>query len=112
MHPILIAPIVPSIPTLTIINNSVQFAHKTMKPDANQLYTIFKAWKDAVDKISDVEGLYPTFVMNPVYASSATPANTNGIGNVWGLSDDQSYISKSASIIIWKEVITASLKLT
>ncbi|TRX89501.1 hypothetical protein FHL15_009670 [Xylaria flabelliformis] len=70
----------------------VQFAHKTMKPDANQLYTIFKAWKDAVNKISDVEGLYPTFVMNPVYASSATPANTNGIGNVWGLSDDQSYI--------------------
>ncbi|KAI0466806.1 FAD binding domain protein [Xylaria cf. heliscus] len=70
----------------------VQFAHKTMKPDANQLYIIYKAWKDAVEEVSDVEGLYPTFVMNPMYASAATVANTNGVGNVWGLSDDQSYI--------------------
>ncbi|KAI0538640.1 FAD binding domain protein [Xylaria digitata] len=70
----------------------IQFVHKTMKPDSNQLYTIYKAWKDAVDEISDVEGLYPTFVLNPLYASAATPAKTNGVGNVWGLSDDQSYI--------------------
>ncbi|KAF2964357.1 hypothetical protein GQX73_g9201 [Xylaria multiplex] len=70
----------------------IQFVHKTMKPDFNQLYTIYKAWKEAVDEISDVEGLYPTFVLNPLYASAATPANTNGVGNVWGLSDDQSYM--------------------
>ncbi|GAP92497.1 putative FAD binding domain-containing protein [Rosellinia necatrix] len=70
----------------------IQFVHKTMKPDATQLYAIYNAWKEAVDKISDVEGLYPTFVLNPMFASSATPANTNGVGNVWGLSDDQSYI--------------------
>ncbi len=105
MHSISIAPIMPSTPILTTVNDSVQFAHKTMKPDADQLYTIFKAWKDAVDKISDVEGLYPTFVLNPMFASSATPANTNGIGNVWGLSDDQSYMSKPSLIIGWKEVM-------
>ncbi|KAH6648046.1 FAD binding domain protein [Truncatella angustata] len=73
----------------------VQFFSKSMKPDASQLFAIYQAWKDAVDTISDVEGLYPTFVMNPLYASAATIAKTNGIGNVWGLDDDQ-------SLIIWQ----------
>ena len=70
----------------------MQFAHKTIKPDADQLYSIYQAWKAAVDEISDVEGLYPTFVMNILPASALSVAKNNGIGNTWGLDDDQSYI--------------------
>ncbi|KAH8669057.1 hypothetical protein BX600DRAFT_435563 [Xylariales sp. PMI_506] len=70
----------------------VQFAHHTMKPDATQLYSMFLSWKAAVDTISDVEGLYPTFVVNFLPASALSVAKNNGIGNVWGFDDDQSYI--------------------
>ncbi|KAF3012878.1 hypothetical protein E8E14_011519 [Neopestalotiopsis sp. 37M] len=70
----------------------VQFAHKTMIPDAAQLYRIYQGWKDAVDSISDVEGLFPTFVMNIVPKSALSVAKNNGVGNVWGLDDDQNYI--------------------
>ncbi|PVH82943.1 FAD-binding domain-containing protein [Cadophora sp. DSE1049] len=73
----------------------VQFAHKTMVPDTDQLVKIFKAWKDAVDTISDVEGLYPTFVLNIMSKSTMTVAKENGIGNTWGLDDDQ-------DLIIWQ----------
>ena len=45
-----------------------------------------------MDEISDVEGLYPTFVMNVLPASALSVAKNNGIGNTWGLDDDQSYI--------------------
>ena len=45
-----------------------------------------------MDEISDVEGLYPTFVMNILPASALSIAKNNGIGNTWGLDDDQSYI--------------------
>lgn len=61
------------------------FSHKTMKPDQEVLISIYKAWKDAVDEIADVEGLYPTFVTNVAPASAARVALTNGVGNVWGL---------------------------
>jgi FAD/FMN-containing dehydrogenase len=64
---------------------SVMFSHKTMKPDQEVLISIYKAWKDAVDEIADVEGLYPTFVTNVASASAARVALTNGVGNVWGL---------------------------
>lgn len=65
-----------------------------MKPDAKVLYSIYKAWKAAVDTISDVQGLYPTFVINYVTPSSARVAKTNGVGNVWGL-EEEPLISKS-----------------
>lgn len=61
------------------------FSHKSMKPDPEVLHSIYRAWKDAVDEISDVEGLYPTFVTNVHAPSSARVALENGIGNVWGL---------------------------
>jgi len=61
------------------------FSHKTMKPDSEAVLSIYKAWKTAVDQISDVEGLYPTFVLNEITPSSLRVGNTNGIGNVWGL---------------------------
>ncbi|CZR55667.1 probable FAD-binding oxidoreductase [Phialocephala subalpina] len=70
----------------------VQFAHKTIKPDTAQLTKIYEAWKTAVDEISDVEGLLPTFVMNVLPASAASVAKNNGVGNTWGLDDDQSWI--------------------
>lgn len=63
------------------------FSHKTMKPDAEVLTSIYKAWKDAVDQIADVEGLYPTFVTNVASAPAARVALNNGVGNVWGLED-------------------------
>ena len=69
---------------LTLIN-SVMFSHKTMKPDSEVIHSIYKAWKAAVDQISDVEGLYPTFVLNEITPSSLRVAKENGIGNVWGL---------------------------
>ncbi|KAH8805327.1 putative FAD-binding oxidoreductase [Xylogone sp. PMI_703] len=70
----------------------VQFAHKTIKSDTDQLYRIYQAWKIAVEEVSDVEGLYPTFVMNIMPKSALSVAKDNGIGNTWGLDDDQSYI--------------------
>ncbi len=47
-----------------------------------------------MDEISDVEGLVPTFVMNVLPKSALSVAKNNGIGNTWGLDDDQSYIRK------------------
>ncbi|KUJ16972.1 FAD-binding domain-containing protein [Mollisia scopiformis] len=70
----------------------VQFASKTMKPNSTQLYQIYEAWKSALEDVSDVEGLVPTFVMNTMPASAASVAMTNGVGNTWGLDDTQSYI--------------------
>ncbi|RDW88449.1 hypothetical protein BP6252_00481 [Coleophoma cylindrospora] len=70
----------------------IQFAHKTMKPDANQLVKIYEAWKIAVDEVSDVKGLYPTFVMNLLPKSALSVAKNNGVGNTWGFDDNQSYI--------------------
>jgi len=65
-----------------------------MKPDDKVLYLIYKAWKAAVDGISDVQGLYPTFVINVISPSSIRVAKTNGVGNVWGL-EEEPLISES-----------------
>ncbi|KAI1119901.1 FAD binding domain protein [Nemania abortiva] len=73
----------------------VQFAHKTMKPDTEQLLRIYQLWKQSVEGLSDVEGLIPTLVLNLLPASALTVGKTNGVGNVWGLDDDQ-------SLIIWQ----------
>lgn len=72
----------------------VQFAHKTMVPDTNQLMKIYTAWKEALQSVIDVEGLYPTFVLNIISKSTMTVAKENGIGNTWGLDDDKDLISK------------------
>lgn len=69
-------------------------AHKTIKPDAEQLFKIYQAWKTAADEISDVKGLVPTFVMNVLPSSALSVAKNNGVGNTWGLNDDQSLICK------------------
>jgi hypothetical protein len=44
--------------------------------------------------VADVKGLFPTFVINLVPRTAATVAKTNGIGNTFGLDDDQSYICR------------------
>jgi hypothetical protein len=64
-----------------------------MKPNSTQLLAIYESWKAAVDEISDVEGLLPTFVMNTMPASAMAVAQNNGIGNTWGLDGTQSLIS-------------------
>lgn len=61
------------------------FSHKAIFPNADRLYEIYQTWKEAVDQISDVQGLFPTFVMNTAPAGAARVGLTNGIGNVWGL---------------------------
>jgi hypothetical protein len=53
-----------------------------MKPNSTQLLAIYESWKAAVDTISDVEGLLPTFVMNTMPASAMAVAEKNGIGNI------------------------------
>ncbi|KAL2688921.1 hypothetical protein Neosp_002971 [[Neocosmospora] mangrovei] len=68
----------------------VQDVHGTMLPDVKQLLYLFKSWKSAVDDVSDVEGLYPTFVINTIPKSAASVAKNNGVGNIWGLDDKKS----------------------
>ena len=65
-----------------------------MKPDADQIYRIYQAWRAAVEDISDIEGLIPTLVLNTMAASAMSVAKNNGIGNVWGLDDKEPLISK------------------
>lgn len=77
------------------LRSSIQFAHHTVVATAtDRLYEIVQAWKAAVAEIADVEGLYPTFVLNTMPKSAASVAKTNGVGNVWGLEDDESLISR------------------
>jgi hypothetical protein len=59
-----------------------------MKPDSEVLYSIYQTWKDAVDQVADVEGLYPTFVTNAISPTSVRVAKNNGVGNVWGLEEE------------------------
>lgn len=68
------------------------YAQHAIKPDFDAVYDMYSQWKAAVDDISDVKGLYPTFVLNMAPKSAATVAKTNGIGNTWGLDDSESYI--------------------
>lgn len=65
-----------------------------MKPDTDQIYRIYQAWRAAVEDISDIEGLIPTLVLNTMAASAMSVAKNNGIGNVWGLDDKEPLISK------------------
>lgn len=65
-----------------------------MKPNSTQMSIIYDDWKVAVNDILDVEGLFPTFVMNILSKSSLSVAKNNGIGNTWGLDDEQDLISK------------------
>ncbi|RAK96846.1 uncharacterized protein BO80DRAFT_448846 [Aspergillus ibericus CBS 121593] len=51
-----------------------------MSPDPTVLYTMYQAWKTAIDQIADIAGLYPTFVLNISPGSAARVAQTNGIG--------------------------------
>lgn len=69
-------------------------SHYTVKPDADVLYSLYQAWKSAVDQIADVEGLYLTFVMNILPRGVARVGKTNGAGNVWDLDNDQAWIRK------------------
>lgn len=80
--------------TNNYVCNRIQFGHKTIRADADQLYHIYEAWRAAVEDISDVEGLIPTLVLNTMAPSAMSVAKTNGIGNVWGLDDDEALISK------------------
>ncbi|KAL1981944.1 hypothetical protein VTN96DRAFT_2008 [Rasamsonia emersonii] len=72
----------------------VMFSHHTVKPVADVLYSLYQDWKNAVDQIADVEGLYPTFVTNILPRGAARVGKTNGVGNVWDLDDNQAWIRK------------------
>ncbi|RDW84123.1 FAD-binding oxidoreductase [Aspergillus mulundensis] len=66
----------------------VMFGHHSMSPDPDVLYSMYETWKDAVNQIADVQGLYPTFVLNLSPTSAATISKTNGVGNTWGLLEE------------------------
>ncbi|KAH9221943.1 putative FAD-binding oxidoreductase [Leptodontidium sp. 2 PMI_412] len=70
----------------------IQFGQHAVKPDADQIYHIYQVWKSAVDDISDIEGLVPTLVLNMATKNAAAIAQTNGIGNTWGLDASESHI--------------------
>jgi hypothetical protein len=88
-------------------DDSVMFSHHTVQPDAATLYSIYQVWKRAVDEISDVRGLYPTFIMNLSPAGAARVAKTNGIGNVWGL-DEQPMICTALISLLWQSLMYAT----
>ncbi|KAL6237440.1 hypothetical protein BDW75DRAFT_82803 [Aspergillus navahoensis] len=72
----------------------IVFSHRTIKADATVLTSLYEAWKDALAEIADVQGLAPTFVANVISPNAVRIANTNGVGNVWGL--------KEEPLIIWQ----------
>lgn len=80
-------------------NYSVMYSHKTIKPDPQVLYMFYKIWKEAVDEISDVQGLYPTFVTNVHAPGASRVGKTNGVGNVWGLEAEPLICKCSSSLI-------------
>lgn len=77
-----------------LISARVQFGHHTIKPNAMRLTEMYHTWRNALDDISDVQGLFPTFVLNSAPKSAATVAMNNGIGNVWGLNDTENHICR------------------
>ncbi|KAF4461796.1 fad binding domain-containing [Fusarium albosuccineum] len=70
----------------------ISFGHHTIKPDAERMIEIYKAWYAAIADIVDVPGLLPTFILNLVPRTAATVAKHNGIGNTFGLDDNEPYI--------------------
>lgn len=74
------------------VATSVHYGHHTIKPDADRLYEIYQAWIEAIQDVADVEGIRPTLILNNSPASAMTVSKTNGIGNTFGLDDDQSYV--------------------
>lgn len=79
---------------LSLSDHRIQFGHKTMKADADQLYRIYEVWKAGVEDISDVKGLIPTLVLNTMAPSAMSVAENNGVGNVWGLDSSDALISQ------------------
>ncbi|GAE00290.1 FAD-binding oxidoreductase [Paecilomyces variotii No. 5] len=70
----------------------VMFSHHTILPIPEVINEIYQTWLAGVENISDVEGLYPTFVLNVVPKGAAHVGKTNGIGNLWGLDDSRSWL--------------------
>ncbi|KAL4768613.1 FAD binding domain protein [Aspergillus nidulans var. acristatus] len=66
----------------------IVFGNHSMYPDADVFYSMFKTWTAAVAQTADIQGLYPTFVINLSPASAASVVKTNQIGNTWGLSEE------------------------
>jgi hypothetical protein len=72
----------------------VQFAHKTIVPNATRIIEIYHAWRASLTMVSDIEGFGGSMVLNTMPKSAASVGLNNGVGNVWGLDDTQSLISK------------------
>ena len=47
-----------------------------------------------MDEIDEVPGVLPTFILNFAPKSGAAVGKNNGIGNTFGLDDEESYICK------------------
>lgn len=69
------------------------FGHHTIRAtEVERVKELVRGFKKAVEDISDVEGLAPGFVLNTLPGSAFRIAKENGVGNVYGMNDDSSYI--------------------
>jgi hypothetical protein len=75
------------------------YSHKTIKAGPQVLYIFYKIWKEAVDEVSYVQDLYPTFVTNVHAPGASRVGKTNGVGNVWGLEAEPLICKYSSSLL-------------
>ncbi|KAL4783597.1 hypothetical protein BJX76DRAFT_368340 [Aspergillus varians] len=63
----------------------VAFTVHSIVPDTDRIYEIYQAWKDGVDTLADVQGLYPTFVINLCPTGAVRAGQKTAVGNTWDL---------------------------
>ncbi|SPJ83619.1 related to FAD-binding oxidoreductase [Fusarium torulosum] len=77
----------------------VSFGHHTIKPDAERITEIYKAWIEAIADIVDVPGIFPTFILNLVPRTAATVGKKNGIG--WQLTTSWARPEDDVKVTTW-----------
>ncbi|PYI13628.1 putative FAD-binding oxidoreductase [Aspergillus violaceofuscus CBS 115571] len=63
----------------------IAFSAHSIVPNANRLYEIYQAWKTSVETLSDVQGIYPTFVINLCPTGAVRAGRNTDVGNTWDL---------------------------
>jgi hypothetical protein len=74
-------------------------AHVVLADEAalQNMYTTFKA---ATGSLTNVSGFSAQLVFQAIPKSATTIAQTNGIGNTWGIDNAKAYICKCLSDLI------------
>ncbi|KAE8155204.1 putative FAD-binding oxidoreductase [Aspergillus avenaceus] len=63
----------------------IAFAKHSIVPNTDRLYETYQAWKKGIDTLSDVQGIYPTFVINLCPTGAMRAGRNTSVGNTWGL---------------------------